>query len=65
MTEERIQTGDLVTDDADAPIARDETEAGTERQQRLSRSSTPAASRSFASAGMGSSRGSSTIRGRP
>ena len=23
MTEERIQTGDLVTDDADAPIARD------------------------------------------
>jgi hypothetical protein len=24
MTEERIQTGDLVTDDADAPMARDE-----------------------------------------
>jgi hypothetical protein len=35
MNEERIQTGDLVTDDADAPIARDETGAGTERQERL------------------------------
>jgi len=28
MTEERIQTGDLVTDDADAPIARDEPVGG-------------------------------------
>ena len=32
MTEERIQTGDLVTDDADAPIARDE---GGERLEPL------------------------------
>ena len=30
MTEERLQTGDLVADDADAPIARDEP-AGTSR----------------------------------
>jgi hypothetical protein len=35
MTEERIQTGDLVTDDADAPIARDEPAGGTEEQDRL------------------------------
>lgn len=35
MTEERIQTGDLVADDVDAPIARDETEAGTENRERL------------------------------
>jgi hypothetical protein len=32
VTEERIQTGDLVTDDADAPIARDE---GGERLEPL------------------------------
>jgi hypothetical protein len=32
MTEERIQTGDLVTDDADAPMARD---AGGERLEPL------------------------------
>jgi hypothetical protein len=32
MTEERIQTGDLVTDDADAPMARDE---GGERLEPL------------------------------
>lgn len=32
MTEERIQTGDLVTDDADAPISRDE---GGERLEPL------------------------------
>ena len=35
MTKERIQTGDLVTDDVDAPIARDETEPGSEPQERL------------------------------
>ena len=36
MTDERIQTGDLVTgDDADAPIARDEPDAGAESPQRL------------------------------
>ena len=33
MTEERIQTGDLVTDDADAPIARDE--RASEGRERL------------------------------
>jgi hypothetical protein len=32
MTEERLQTGDLVTDDADTPIARDE---GGERLEPL------------------------------
>ena len=32
MTDERIQTGDLVTDDADAPIARDATD-GEERER--------------------------------
>jgi hypothetical protein len=35
IQEERIQTGDLVADDADAPIARDETEPGTESRERL------------------------------
>jgi hypothetical protein len=35
MTEERIQTGDLVTDDADEPIARDESETGGETRDRL------------------------------
>ena len=51
VTEERIQTGDLVTDDADAPIARDEP-AGTSRAgSGWSRSSTQAASRSSASGG--------------
>jgi hypothetical protein len=36
MTDERIQTGDLVAaDDADAPIARDEPDAGAESPQRL------------------------------
>jgi hypothetical protein len=35
MTEERIQTGDLVTDDADAPIARDEPDGRTESRERL------------------------------
>ena len=35
MTEERIQTGDLVTDDADAPIARDEPVGGGEGRERL------------------------------
>jgi hypothetical protein len=35
MTEERIQTGDLVGDDANAPIARDEPETGEERTDRL------------------------------
>jgi hypothetical protein len=34
IQEERIQTGDLVADDADAPIARDETEPGTESRER-------------------------------
>jgi len=33
VTEERIQTGDLVTDDADAPMARDE--RGDEGSERL------------------------------
>ena len=35
MTEERIQTGDLVTDDADAPIARDKPVGGGEGRERL------------------------------
>lgn len=36
MTDERIQTGDLVgVDDADAPIARDEPEYDDERPERL------------------------------
>ena len=38
MTEERIQTGDLVasdTDDADAPLARDEAPAETDSAKRL------------------------------
>ena len=35
MTEERIQTGDLVSDDADAPIARDEPPQGDHRRERL------------------------------
>jgi hypothetical protein len=35
MTDERIQTGDLVTDDADAPIARDEPAAEGESRDRL------------------------------
>jgi len=35
MTEERIQTGDLVADDADAPIARDEPSGGGESRERL------------------------------
>jgi hypothetical protein len=35
MTEERIQTGDLVTDDADAPIARDEPAGDVESKERL------------------------------
>lgn len=38
MTEERIQTGDLVTgglDDADAPIARDESPSGVDGRDRL------------------------------
>lgn len=35
MTDERIQTGDLVTDDADAPIARDEPGHDVENRQRL------------------------------
>jgi hypothetical protein len=35
MTEGRIQTGDLVTDDADAPIARDEPVGEGESRDRL------------------------------
>jgi hypothetical protein len=35
MTEERIQTGDLVTDDADAPMTRDENVDDKERGERL------------------------------
>jgi hypothetical protein len=35
VTEERIQTGDLVTDDADAPIARDERDASEDGRERL------------------------------
>lgn len=35
MTEERLQTGDLVADDADAPIARDEADAGSSSDTRL------------------------------
>lgn len=35
MTEERIQTGDLVADDADAPIARDEPDHAPERLEPL------------------------------
>jgi hypothetical protein len=35
IQEERIQTGDLVANDADAPIARDETKAGAESRERL------------------------------
>jgi hypothetical protein len=35
MTEERIQTGDLVTDDADAPMTRDENVNDKERGERL------------------------------
>jgi hypothetical protein len=35
MTEERLQTGDLVADDADAPIARDEADAGGSSDTRL------------------------------
>jgi hypothetical protein len=35
VREERIQTGDLVTDDADAPIARDEPTPGGEGRDRL------------------------------
>lgn len=35
MTEERIQTGDLVADDADAPIAREEPVADTGAEERL------------------------------
>jgi len=33
MTEERIQTGDLVADDADAPMARDENENVHDRER--------------------------------
>lgn len=35
MTEERIQTGDFVTDDADAPIARDEPGPDAQGRERL------------------------------
>jgi hypothetical protein len=35
MTDERIQTGDLVADDADAPIARDEPARGEPNDDRL------------------------------
>lgn len=35
MTEERIQTADLVADDADAPIARDEPAGHVEGKERL------------------------------
>jgi hypothetical protein len=35
MTEEQIQTGDLVTEDADAPIARDEPRSEVESSERL------------------------------
>jgi hypothetical protein len=35
MTEERIQTGDLVTDDADAPMTRDENVDDKDRGERL------------------------------
>ena len=35
MTDERIQTGDLVTDDADAPIARDEPASDFDGRERL------------------------------
>jgi hypothetical protein len=35
VTEERIQTGDLMTDDADAPIARDEPAADRNGRERL------------------------------
>jgi hypothetical protein len=35
VTEERIQTGDLIADDADAPIARDERSEGSERLEPL------------------------------
>ena len=60
VTEERIQTGDLVTDDADAPIAR--RAAGLERE-RLEPLFDPAASRSCASGGTGCQASSSTSRG--
>jgi hypothetical protein len=35
MTEQRIQTGDLVADDADAPIARDDPGRDSENRERL------------------------------
>jgi hypothetical protein len=35
MTEQRIQTGDLVSDDADAPIARDDPSRESENRDRL------------------------------
>lgn len=35
MTEERLQTGDLVADDADAPIAREEQTRGAGSRERL------------------------------
>ncbi len=35
MSDEQIQTGDLVTDDADAPIARDEPTSDVEGDARL------------------------------
>ena len=35
MTEERLQTGDLVADDADAPLARDEADAAGSSDTRL------------------------------